>query len=76
MANIPLIAPSPPAEAKTCAADKDCPDTMGCCAMVDPGSFTAAELRFSGLPSTKSKVCLNAVFKASLDAQRTLKTTE
>ena len=70
------IVPTGFPEAKTCAADKDCPDTMGCCAMVDPGSSTADQLKFAGLPSTKSRVCLNAVIKASLDAQRTLKTTE
>ena len=74
MATPPTL-PSLPVAA-TCAADKDCPDKMGCCAMVDPGSATADQLKFAGLPSTKSKVCLNAVIKASLDGQRTLKMPE
>ena len=59
--------------AKTCAADADCPDKMGCCAMVDPGSATADQLKFVGLPSTKSKVCFDVTSKALLDGQRTLK---
>ena len=62
--------------AKTCAVDKDCPDAMGCCAMVDPGSATADQLKFAGLPGTKSKVCMSSVIKASLDGQRTLKVPE
>ena len=59
--------------AKTCAADADCPDKMGCCAMVDPGSATADQLKFVGLPSTKSKVCFDVTMKNLLDGQRTLK---
>ena len=62
--------------AKSCAADADCPDKLGCCGMVDPGSATADQLKSVGLPSTKSKVCMNAVIKASLDGQRTLKVPE
>ena len=60
-------------EAKTCAVDKDCPDAMGCCAMVDPGSATADQLKSVGLPSTKSKVCFDAFTRNLLDGQRTLK---
>ena len=59
--------------AKSCTADADCPDKLGCCGMVDPGSATADQLKFAGLPGTKSKVCMSSVIKASLDGQRTLK---
>ena len=59
--------------AKSCAADADCPDKLGCCGMVDPGSATADQLKAVGLPSTKSKVCFDAFTRNLLDGQRTLK---
>ena len=36
----------------------------GCCAMVDPGTVPAGLLQARGLPTTKSKVCTNAMRKA------------
>ncbi len=57
----------------TCNTDADCSDKLGCCMMVDPGSVPADNLKTTGLPTTKSKMCSNAVAKTLLDGQRMAK---
>ena len=44
---------------KTCTTDAECPDKMGCCIMVDPGTVSADSLKAAGFPRTKSKICAN-----------------
>ena len=57
----------------TCNTDADCSDKLGCCMMVDPGSAPADNLKTTGLPTTKSKMCSSALAKGILDTQRMAK---
>ena len=66
--------PAPPA-AVTCKLDSECP-TGGCCMMVDPGSVPVDNLKQTGFPTSKSKMCSNALAKGILDAQRLAKQPE
>jgi hypothetical protein len=60
----------------SCNTDTDCSDKMGCCMMVDPGSVPVDNLKQTGFPTTKSKMCSNALAKGILDAQRLAKQPE
>jgi hypothetical protein len=44
--------------------------------MVDPGSVPVDNLKQTGFPTSKSKMCANALAKGILDAQRLAKQPE
>ena len=66
---------TPPAPV-TCSTDAECPDKMGCCMMVDPGSVPADNLKFNGLLTTKGKQCATVVAKTIVDGLRMAKLPE
>ena len=60
----------------TCSTDAECPDKLGCCMMIDPGSVSADSLKAAGILTTKGRQCATVGARTIVDGQRTLKQPE